>query len=151
MSTPPDCQELDRLLVEICRLHYTRAHALFETIGLYRGQPPLLRILTEQEGLAQRELADLLGVKPATISKMLERMERAGFLERRPDPKDQRVSRVYLTAQGRAVQDQVRGLLSTIAQETFAGLTPEERALLHGFLARVRQNLVQVTGEPRPC
>ena len=42
----------------ICKLHHTRAHALLEELGLYRGQPPMLRALWEQEGLTHGELAE---------------------------------------------------------------------------------------------
>jgi DNA-binding MarR family transcriptional regulator len=150
MSSPPECVELDRLLVQVAKLHYSRAHTLFETIGLYRGQPPLLRLLAQQEGRSQSELAALLGITPATVSKMLERMQKAGFVVRAPDPKDQRVSRVYLTEHGRIVQGQMHGLLATLAQDTFDGFTPEERALLRRFLQQMHANLVRVTGDTQP-
>jgi len=147
MSPPPDSEALDHLLVQVCRLHYLRARSLFETIGLYRGQPPVLGVLAEREGVSHSELAARLDVRPATISKMLDRMERAGFLTRRPDAEDQRVSRVYLTERGRAVQCEVRRLIRTMAQETFAGFSLEEQALLSRFLLQIRENLMRATSK----
>ena len=140
-------REMDFMVAQISHLHHSRAHQLLEGLGLYRGQPPLLRHLWEQEGLTQTELASVLKIKPATITKMLQRMEKAGFITRKPDPADQRVSRVYLTESGRAVQNEVENVFQTMAGETFAGFTIEETVLLRRFLLQIRDNLVNATGE----
>ena len=132
---------LDHLLVRVAHLHFARAMTLFQTVGLYRGQPPVLGALVQQEGLSHSELAARLHIRPATMSKMLDRMEKAGFVTRRPDPQDQRVSRVYLPEHGRAVAAQVDELIATMARDTFGGFSPEECALLAGFLERMRANL----------
>ncbi len=138
---------LDFLLVNICHLHHSRARRLFEALGLYRGQPPLLRVLWETEGLTQTDLAERMQIAPATLTRMIQRMERAGFLRRQSDPVDQRISRVFLTEAGCAIQNQVEQTLQRMEDETFAGFTEEERGLLDGFLRRMRANLLQVTGE----
>jgi DNA-binding MarR family transcriptional regulator len=131
------------LLAQVCRLHHSRARTLLEEFGLFRGQPPLLCALWEEEGRTHSELAEHLHVQPATITKMIKRMERAGFVERRQDMQDQRVSRVYLTTAGQNVRDAVEGVLRKLEEQTFAGFSSEERALLNQFLLRVRGNLMQ--------
>jgi DNA-binding MarR family transcriptional regulator len=133
----------DFLLAQVCKLHHSRARTLLEELGLFRGQPPLLFALWEEEGLTHSELAEHLHVQPATITKMIKRMERAGFIERRQDAEDQRVSRVYLTAAGRNIRDAVEGVLSQLEEQTFAGFSSEERALLDRFLLRIRDNLMR--------
>ena len=80
------------LLAQVCRLHHTRAQAMLEALGLYRGQPPVLHFLHEEDGLTHSALAVRLNVTPATVTKMLQRMENAGWVIRRPDAVDQRVS-----------------------------------------------------------
>jgi DNA-binding MarR family transcriptional regulator len=134
------------LLVQICRLHHARAHTLLEELGLYRGQPPILHALWEQEGPTHGELAARLHVKPATITKMLKRMEKAGFVERRHDLEDQRVSRVYLTDAGHSIRNEVEQVWRTLDDETFAELTLEERRLICRVFLQMRENLIQVTG-----
>ncbi|NLG51645.1 MAG: MarR family transcriptional regulator [Chloroflexi bacterium] len=145
MSSLPDKRVLDFLLVQVCKLHYARAMALFNTIGLYRGQPPVLRALAEQPGLSHSELAARMGVTPATMSRSLDRMEKAGFITRQPDAQDQRVSRVYLTEQGNVAMDQVQHLLDTMAQDTLADFSPEDCEQLHRLLERIRENLTRAT------
>jgi DNA-binding MarR family transcriptional regulator len=105
----------------------------------------MLRSLWAQEGLTHTELGKRLRVQPATITKMIQRMEKAGFVERRPDPEDERVSRVYLTESGRAVQADVRGVWHTLEKEAFAEFAAEERTLLRQFLLQIRENLLRVT------
>jgi DNA-binding MarR family transcriptional regulator len=135
-------ESIDFLLVQVCRLHHSRARTLLEEFGLFRGQPPLLFALWEEEGLTHSELAEHLHVQPATITKMIKRMERAGFIERNQDAEDQRVSRVYLTDAGRSIRDAVEGVLRQLEEQTFAGFSSEECALLNRFLLRIRNNLM---------
>jgi DNA-binding MarR family transcriptional regulator len=150
MSQHPESEPLDHLLAQVCRLHHARARTVFQAIGLYRGQPPVLQALHEQEGLTHSALAERLQVTPATITKMIQRMERAGFVTRRSDPEDQRVSRVYLTDAGRAIQSKVRRALRELEAEVFAGFTPEEQALAGRLLLRIRENLMGMSGEKPP-
>jgi DNA-binding MarR family transcriptional regulator len=91
MPQRTELEALDFLLSQVCRLHYVRAQGLLDAIGIYRGQPPVLYVLHEQEGLTQSELAARLEVAPATVTKMLQRLERAGFVQRQTDAADQRV------------------------------------------------------------
>ncbi len=78
---------------------------------------------------------------------MLQRMEKTGFIQRKPDVQDQRVSRVYLTKAGCAIQGDVEAVWKTMQAETFANFTPEERALLRRFLLQMQENLLHATGE----
>jgi DNA-binding MarR family transcriptional regulator len=111
----------------------------------------MLRALWKQEGLTHSELAASLHVQPATMTKMVQRMEKAGFVERKSDPDDQRVSRVYLTDAGRAVEAEVKQVWRTLENETFDGFTMEERVLLRRFFLQVRENLIKVTEDKSAC
>ena len=145
MSQGPELRSIDRLLAQICHMHHGRARTLLQGIGLYRGQPPLLDILHESEGLSHTELATRLRVVPATVTKMLQRMEKAGFVLRQPDREDERVSRVYLTDAGRAIRAEMDAALRSLAADTFAGFTPDECGELQRLLLRVHENLARVT------
>lgn len=135
--------ELGYLLVEVSKLHRAHAHAALEDQGLYRGQNFVLTALAEQEGLSQTELAEKLLVTPPTISNSLERMETAGWIERQPDPEDRRISRVYLTEAGRTLQESVASLWHDLEEQTFGGLTSEQRDSLWQTLLQIRENLGQ--------
>lgn len=142
-------ERLEMLFAEVCRLKHNRVQTLLKALGLYRGQPALLGALWEQEGLTHTELAQRLGVQPATITKMVNRMERAGFVVRRQDPVDQRVSRVYLTEAGHAIRTDVERIWEVLEREAFAGFNAEERTLLAQFFRRIRENLQRAaSGDP---
>jgi DNA-binding MarR family transcriptional regulator len=136
-------EALGYLLVEVSKLHRRHAHQALEGLGLYRGQNFILVALAEEEGLAQAELAEKLLVRPPTISNSLERMETAGWIARRSDPDDRRISRVYLTEAGRELLDTVASIWYDLEAQTFAGLTSEQRDLLSRLLLQVRENLLE--------
>ncbi|TFG72998.1 MAG: MarR family transcriptional regulator [Anaerolineales bacterium] len=141
MTMPEFQDSLGRTLAHICRLHHARADALLESLGLYRGQPPVLFALWHQDGLTHSELAHHLNVKPATITRMIQRMEKTGFVEKRPDADDQRVSRVFLTAAGYEIRHKVNQIFAQMESEIFGAFTPQEHATLSGFLHRISRNL----------
>ncbi|MBN2146294.1 MAG: MarR family transcriptional regulator [Anaerolineales bacterium] len=143
---PEEPPRLDSLLAQVSRLHHYRARELLEGFGLHRGQPPVLFTLWEQEGLTHSELASRLQITPATITRMIQRMEKAGFVQRKPDPDDQRISRVYLTDAGRAIRSQVQAVWERMEVENFGGFSDEERVILRHFLLQIRANLTRALG-----
>lgn len=106
----------------------------------------VLSHLWGQDGLTPSELADRLGVEPPTITNMLSRMEKAGFLERCRDPRDARCTRVYLTGKGRELREPVESHWEAVQKNAFAGITAEEEALLRGLLDRIQDNLTREPG-----
>jgi DNA-binding MarR family transcriptional regulator len=150
MARDPSSDSINYLLAQICRLHHARSHTLLEEIGLYRGQPHVLRALWEKEGLTHSELAERMHVRPATVTKMIKRMGKTGFVTCRTDEKDQRVSRVYLTEAGREIQEEVQQVWRTLQDETFDGFTMEERVVLRRLFMQMRENLLRATGGKMP-
>ena len=141
-------ERFNALLFQIMRLYYIRVHALMSELGLSRGQPPILRLLWQQDGRNQREIGDMLHLRPATISVILQRMEKAGLLKRQTDPDDLRVSRAYLTKKGREIQSAVEQTLTVLETECCRGFTREEKVLFSQFLVRVKNNLLQANDGP---
>ncbi|MBE6069031.1 MAG: MarR family transcriptional regulator [Clostridium lundense] len=131
---------------QVMKLHFHRAHSLLNTIDIYPGQPPMLFALHIKDGQSQKELAEKLKVKPATITVMLKRMENAGLLERRPDENDQRISRAYFTDKGREAYEKVHGLMKIIEAECFENFTIEEKILLKRLLMQMKDNLEDKVG-----
>ena len=80
-------------------------------------------------------------IQSATVTRMVIRMERSGFVERRTDPDDQRVSRVYLTERGRSLQHVVEQGWMAIEQQILADFSLEERLLLRRYLEQIYRNL----------
>jgi DNA-binding MarR family transcriptional regulator len=141
MERKPELESINFLLGGIGRMRRAQMNEALAANGIYAGQEMFLWHLWREDGLTQSQLVERLCVQPPTVSKMLDRMERAGLVERRPDPDDSRVTRVYLTEQGRRSQDAVSEVWKTIEQRLTMGLSVEERLLLRRLLLQVHENL----------
>ena len=140
-------ESINYLLVQVSRLHRARADMRLEPLGLFPGQPPVINALHAQPGLTQGELAAQLRVTPATMTRLLQRLERTGFVTRQSDAIDQRISRFALTEAGEAIRTTMMATLRKLEAETFAGLTPAEHAVLRHLLERLRANLRAIMDE----
>jgi len=128
-------------LIQAYKSHHQQAEEAFNKLGIYVGQEMILLQLGNEEGVPQSQLATCSGVEAPTMTKMLQRMERAGMIERRPDPADARVSLVYLTEQGRALVQPILTIWRDLEAQTLQGLTETEQALLRRLLLQVSANL----------
>ena len=128
-------------LLQIHRAHRRHAEAALNKLGLHTGQEMVLLQLWLEEGIPQSQLAACMEVEPPTATKMLQRMERAGLIDRRLDPEDARVSRVYLTERGRSLEQPVLDVWRQLEAQSVAGLSPTELALLRRLLMQVSANL----------
>lgn len=131
--------------LEVQRLHYYLTHVLLDKISVYPGQPPMLFILNKNNGISQKELAEKLKVKPATITVMLKRMEKANMVVRKQDTEDQRISRVYITEEGREVCKKAVEVMKDVELECFGSLSEEEKEKLKGLLDKMKYNLIKAT------
>jgi MarR family transcriptional repressor of mepA len=96
-----DHRQLGKLLFSIGRLQATRADRYMDQIGLFRGQGMLLKFLDHHDGLTHSEIAERLEISPAAVTKVIKRLEEQKYLKRQPDPKDERVSRVFIQPAGK--------------------------------------------------
>ncbi len=134
-------ESIGYLLVQICREHRNKAQELLARIDLYPGQEFLLSSLWPHDGLTHSEVAETLCVQPATVTRMLQRMVKSGLVESRPDQDDQRVSRVFLTDQGRERIQPIEQIWVELEAISFANLSLEEQILFRRLLLQVYQNL----------
>jgi DNA-binding MarR family transcriptional regulator len=133
--------EINTALVRAARVHRVAAAQLLGEVGLHPGQEALLMELWQGDGQTQAELAESLAVEPPTITKMLQRMEAAGLVQRKPHPDDRRAQLVYLTARGKRLQQKVDRLWGQLATRAVSGLTDRQQATLRSMLNTVTENL----------
>jgi MarR family transcriptional regulator, organic hydroperoxide resistance regulator len=129
------------LLVQVMKAHRHCAEIGLNELGLHAGQEMILFNLWDENGSTQSEIAECLCVELPTVTKMVQRMEAAGLVERRQDPDDARVSRVYLTPQSRELQEKVLAVWTRLEEKTLAGMTDTERMLLRRLLLQLWDNL----------
>jgi len=110
-------------------------------IGLSLAQARALAYLARHEGINQAGLADLLEVQPISLARLLDRMGAAGWIERRADPADRRVYRLYLSEKARPLLDQLQQMSAETRAEALVGLSDTEADLIMRLLTRVHGNL----------
>jgi DNA-binding MarR family transcriptional regulator len=133
--------EIGHALFRVARAHRAAAGRLLREIGLYPGQEVMLGRLADHGDTRQSRLVLELGIDPSTVTKMLQRLERQGLVERRPDPVDRRVSVVAITAKGRDLLGRIEDSWRRLDEITCAGFEDEDRVRLAGLLERLEHNL----------
>lgn len=105
--------------------------------GLTLAQFDVLANLGMSEGITQQELAERLLVTKGNVCGVLDRMESAGLVERRPDAKDRRANRIHLTRQGRAALHGAFPAHLGMIQRCFETLSLAEQRTLHQLVTRL--------------
>ena len=108
------------------------------SLGIHAGQERVLAELWREDALSQPELAARLSTEVAILTEVLKRLERERLVQRKPDPEDRRVTRVYLTDDGRAAEPAVRDIYRETESTFLAGLTASERGRLNELLTRIQ-------------
>jgi DNA-binding MarR family transcriptional regulator len=112
-------RQLVAQLVESSRLLRNYIDHRAKERGTTRAQWIVLFRLRQNEGLSQVDLADVLELQPISLVRLLDRLVEHGLLERRHDPKDRRANRLFLTAKGRRLVDELDSLRDAIATDVF--------------------------------
>ena len=129
------------LMAQLCKAHRNMANTMLNEAGLHVGQEMVLLQLWQQDGLTQKELAEQLCIEAPTVTRMLQRMQRCQLIERRADPQDRRVSRVYLTKRSSELEPAVQQCWQNLEERVLADISSEERLLLHRLLTKMLANL----------
>lgn len=136
------------LISDLARLMRRRFDERARAIGVTRPQWRTLTLLSRHEGINQGGLAEMLEVEPITLCRMIDRLEEAGLVERRRDPADRRVWRIFLTDAAKPVLQQLRAMADDMYETVLAGVSSEERGELSRLLTIIRTNLSATDYEP---
>ena len=117
--------------------------------GVTGPQARLLLTLERSPGENQGHYADLLEVEPITLCRMVDRLEDAGLVERRPDLNDRRARRLHLTDKSREKLTRLRERLEAMVEEMLAGLSVSDREDFVRLLTTVRTNLASQREQER--
>jgi MarR family transcriptional regulator, organic hydroperoxide resistance regulator len=115
--------------------------AAFQRHGVRSGQQWILRCLWGDDGLTPGEVARRLELSTPTVTKAAMRMEAAGLIDRRPDPRDARLVRLHLSDRGRALEKTIAEEMVHLGDRALAGLTPADCEVLVRCLITIRANL----------
>jgi DNA-binding MarR family transcriptional regulator len=122
-----------------------KADQFFAPFGLTDVQFNLMMLVRHQSGeeggLSQAQLSAMMLVNRANITSLVDRMEKAGLVERTDSPTDRRYNIVKLTAKGRKLLDEVEPLYGREIRKAMAALKDTDQKKLIAMLERLRANL----------
>lgn len=135
------------LVTDISRLISAEYNRVMSPLGLTRAQWRVIVHLHREDGLMQVDLARLLGTGKVAVGGLVDRLEKSGWVERRPDPNDGRSNRVYLTRKGRAIEGQMVRTGAELTRRVLTNLSAAERRELTRLLLTVKDNLLDIEAE----
>ncbi len=141
IMSPLMTDSLGFLISDVSRLLRKRFDERARLIGVTRQQWRTLSVLKRHEGSNQGMLAELLEVEPITLGRMIDRLEEAGWVERRRDPGDRRVWRIHLTDAAQPILLQLKTIADALFVDAAVGISPEDQTQLHALLEQLRANL----------
>ena len=132
------------------RKHFDRRAVKF---GLTRAQWRATKVLYHREGLRQTELAEFLEMEPIAVGRVIDRLQAAGFVERRHDPKDRRAWRLHTTERARVIVDDMELIARDLRKDATVGIDYDELEQALAVINRIKENLLaldQTPAEPAP-
>jgi DNA-binding MarR family transcriptional regulator len=138
------------LIHDTARLLRKRFEARGREMGLSSAQWRLLIRLLRGGATTQARLAELLEVEPISVSRLVDRMAAAGWVERRRDPKDRRVHIVVPTEKAQAAMPEIRAFANLVYADATDGIPAEDRNRMIATLQRIVDNLSKCDGAAEP-
>ena len=140
MSATPSImwpQDLAYLLYDCNRLLRRRFDQRIADFGLRDAQWRVISLLSRSEGLTQTELAALMGVHKAPLGEHLDRLERQGWVQRRPDPRDRRANTLFIPAQAKPRTAEIDQRVQVLVKQLKAAFSAPQWDRLQQLLLEV--------------
>jgi MarR family transcriptional regulator, transcriptional regulator for hemolysin len=131
------------LVGDVARLLRRNFNRRAQALGLSQAQWRALAYLARQQGVSQASLADRLEIQPITLVRLLDRLQAAGLVTRRPDPHDRRAFRLYLTDRAQPLLARMWSIAAQTREQALAGMPIQRQRMLMKSLQHLRQNLLQ--------
>jgi DNA-binding MarR family transcriptional regulator len=141
-------RQLVAQLVESSRLLRNYIDNRAKGRGTTRAQWIVLFRLRQQEGLSQVDLADVLELQPISLVRLLDRLVEHGLLERRHDPRDRRANKLFLTASGRQLVDDLDSLRDAIASDVLQDIPEQAIATSLETLKDIKERIKRLAEPP---
>lgn len=148
--SPDDDGYIGYVLSDVARLIRTVFDRRVRDIGLTRAQWLVLTRLYRKPGASQTELAEMLEVDRASAGRMIDRMEKGGWLERRPDAADRRINRLFLTDEARHLHARMWAIAESTIDDALSPLSAAERDAFTRLAGRVKGKLQSMAGTASP-
>lgn len=135
-------RSLGFLISDAARLMRTVFDRRVRRLELTRAQWLVLARLHRRPGASQSELAEMMEVEKASAGRMVDRLERKGWVERRADPVDRRINRLYLTAEAEKISLRMRAVAEQMVDDALGDLSETQAEHLADLMVTVKARLL---------
>lgn len=129
------------LLTDSARLLRKLIDRRLQPLGLSRAQWSVLAILANHEGVSQSQISQELEIEKSTAGRLIDQVEKSGWIERRPIPGDRRLWSIHLTDQARQLLVEIERVVLHAREEMLRGLSEEQQNTLTDLLRTLKTNL----------
>ncbi len=140
MAAALDNAALTPWICFISRLSTRFVGSEMSRMGFGPGQFFLLSELYAEEGLSQDELSQRVGVDKSNTSRALAKLEKFGLIQRKSDPKNHKVKKVYLRLKAQTVRNEFKKIQQQWNAKLLKGFTKKEKAALIASLIKIANN-----------
>ena len=135
------------LIHDVSRMRRIVVDRALKPLGLTRSQWWVLAFLSRRDGMKLTALAADLDLTKVAVGGLIERMEAAGFVERRSDARDARAKRVFLTGEGKNLVVRIRSQVEIVEADILSGVSESELDCAAEALVKIKHRLLQMLGE----
>jgi MarR family transcriptional regulator for hemolysin len=135
------------LVHDVSRLRRRVVDRALKPLGVTRSQWWVLAFLSRSDGMSQVALADELDLGKVALGQLIDRLEKTGFVSRRPDGEDRRVKRVYLTKRSHALIARIRDSVSVTEKEILEKIDGADLKATVRALRGMKENLLTMIGD----
>lgn len=140
-------QDLGRLIYLTSLEIRNFAEKILSPYDLTVEQYHLLTNISRHSGMSQNELCRCVGKKPANITRILDRLEKKKWIERRMHPMDRRASLVFLTQEGESIVARVSQNFESYSSRFIAGIDSKEERIFRQVIAKINTNIDNLISE----
>lgn len=141
------------LVHDVSRVRSTLFDSQMKPLGMTRSRWWALAQLSRSlsyngvDGMLQTELAEIMDVGKVTVGGLMDHLEAAGLVERRPDPNDRRAKRVHITESGHKALAKMKKVGHRLNRRVLDGIPPEHVTIAEDVLSKMRANIVDILNE----
>lgn len=130
------------LLSDVSRLLRRNFNRRVQELELTQAQWRTLAILSRKPGISQKHLADILEMQPISVGRLLDRLQAADWIERRPDPDDRRAVCLHLTPKADPILKKIKAHGAETIKQATQGISKDDLEKLFDLLGRMRANVI---------
>ena len=144
MTKPSERTEFGFTIVDVARLIRRVYDRRSMHLGLTRAQWRAMHFIRRQPGLNQTQLAEVLDLEAIAVGRVVDRLVKEGYVERREDPADRRRWQLHPAAKFETMMDSFNRIADALTEDMFDGIAPDQLGVAQAVFDKVKATLAEL-------